>query len=537
MQYADIKKKIYFGGTIITINEKQPNVEAVGIEGDKIVAVGNLKAVKSKMGVNYELVNLNGKTLLPGFIDSHIHPISILFFLLNLDLAKLKSLKELQALLEENAKEKNPNEWIFGLSLKEENFDIPILPNRWDLDKACPNNPVFILRYDDHIGIANSKALNLAKINENTKPPEGGEIRKNEKGELTGVISETAMKMLISHITPPNPEDFIKIASKAFELLASKGITSVHGVIQLDKSSEFGKIGAMQLPILRSTIDKVLQNWYLMATAADIKKVKKIKKPPLDEAKVDGKFKVNCVKLYADGTFGAATACMFEPFSDQPDKTGFLVIEEEDLYKRMKIAHNLGFQICIHIIGDKGNRIVVDLYKRLLKEFPRKNHRHRIEHASVLTPDVIKDMKELGLIASCQPPFINSEYTWLEKRIGKKRCKYTYPFKSLVDTGVLIASGSDCPIESPDVILGLHALVTRNGFVPEESISMEEALKTYTINGAYAAFEENIKGSIEVGKLADFVILDRNPLETPNSKIKDIKVIETIIRGKILFSK
>jgi predicted amidohydrolase YtcJ len=179
----------------------------------------------------------------------------------------------------------------------------------------------------------------------------------------------------------------------------------------------------------------------------------------------------------------------------------------------------------------------MNLYKKLLTEFPRDDHRHRIEHASMLTKDVIKDMATYGVIASCQPPFINSEYTWLVKRLGEERCKYTYPMKSIVDAGVVLVSGSDCPIEDPSPILGLHALVTRNGFIPEECLSMEEALKTYSINAAYAAFEEGIKGSIEVGKLAYFVILDKNPLEVSKDEIKEIRVLETIIRGRSVFKK
>jgi len=535
MTNMNFNKKIFFGGTIITINPLQPIAEAVGINNGKITVVGDLEEVKNNMGKNFELIDLNGKTLLPGFIDSHIHPIGFLFFSLNLDLSKIKSLNELQIILKETAKNKKQGEWILGLSLKEENFDVPILPNRWDLDQACFENPVFILRYDGHIGIANSKALELANIDVNTIPPEGGEIRKKNKGELTGVISETAMSLLISHISFPSPRDFMKIAQKTFELLASKGITSVHGIIHLDKGDQFGTLGGMEIPILKTIIDKVLQNWYLMVSTINPKKIKRIKKPPLDEGKEDGKFKINCVKLFADGTFGAATACMFKPFSDQPEKIGFLVIDKEELYNRMKIAHNLGFQIAIHVIGDKGNKIVVDLYKKLLKEFPRKDHRHRIEHASMLTSDVIKDMKELGLICSSQPAFINSEYTWLEKRLGKERCKYTYPLKSVVDAGVIFCAGSDCPVEDPDIILGLHALVNRNRFIPEECLSMEEALKAYTINGAYAAFEENIKGSLESGKLADFVILDKNPLEVSKDQIKEIQVMETIIRGKSVY--
>ncbi|MHA1256398.1 MAG: amidohydrolase [Promethearchaeota archaeon] len=209
----------------------------------------------------------------------------------------------------------------------------------------------------------------------------------------------------------------------------------------------------------------------------------------------------------------------------------------EDIYFQMKEAHNLGYQIGVHAIGDKANRVLVDLYKRLLTEFPKENHRHRIEHASLLTSDVIKDMKELGIIASVQPPFITSDRRLAVSRLGPERCKYTYPIKSLVDAGVLCASGSDSPVEDPDVVLGLHALVNRDGFVPEQCISMNDALKTYTINGAYSAFEEEVKGSIEVGKLADLVILDKNPLEVPKNEIKDLKVLETIIRGKTVFKK
>jgi len=257
----------------------------------------------------------------------------------------------------------------------------------------------------------------------------------------------------------------------------------------------------------------------------------------LDGGKEDSKFKVGTLKLFLDGTFGAKTACMWEPFSDAPQSCGFCVVDEEEIYKKMKIAHINGFQLAIHVIGDKGNRICVDLYKKLLTEFSREDHRHRIEHASMLTDDVIKDMKDYGIIASCQPQFINSEYTWLEKRIGKERCKYTYPMKSIIDSGIVLASGSDCPVEEPNVIMGLHALVTRNGFIPEQCISIQEALKSYTINAAYAAFEENVKGSIEVGKLADFVILDKNPLEIKKEEIKNLQVLETIIRGKSVFRK
>ncbi len=522
-------KKILFNGPIITMDENQPIAEAVGIENEKIISVGKLNDVKKDLGGEYELRDLEGKTLLPGFIDSHMHPISFMFLLLNLDLSNVKSLKELKELLKRASTEREKGDFILGLKLKEEEFDVPNLPTRWDLDEVCPDHPVFIVRYDGHIGIANSKTLELIQIDSNTLAPEGGEIRKNDKGELSGIISENALDMVFSKIRKyiiPKPDVLQETADKAFKLLAENGITSIHG--QLDED---------RIEIYKLIQNNILQNWYAFVSTNKPKKLIRLKKLPLDGGKEDSKFKVGTLKLFLDGTFGAKTACMWEPFTDALNSCGFCVVEEEEMYEKMKIAHNNGFQIAIHVIGDKGNRICVDLYKRLLTEFPREDHRHRIEHASMLTEDVIKDMKDYGIIASCQPPFINSEYTWLEKRIGKERCKYTYPMKSIIDAGVVLASGSDCPVEDPNVIMGLHALVDRNGFIPEQRISIEEALKSYTINAAYAAFEENVKGSIEIGKLADFVILDKNPLKVKEDEIRNIQVLETIIRGKTVYEK
>ncbi len=537
MSMINLEKKIYFGGSIVTINENQPFVEAVGIEGEKIVSVGDLEAVKKALGKDSALINLKGHSLLPGFIDCHLHPIIYIFYLLSPDASDVKSIEELKEYLGKASKERSKDELMMVFNLCEEKFDVPKLPNKGDLDEACPDHPVFVMRYDGHIGIANSKALELAKIDEHTLVPEGGEIRKDSSGNLTGVISEQALDIILAKMSFPNVEKIKEAAVKAFNNFAQKGLTSLHGILSADSTGEFGDAGAMELPLRKSIQNSILQNWYALINTEKPKKLLKLRKPPLDGGKEDSKFKVGALKLFLDGTFGAKTACMFEPFSDAPGACGFCVVEEGAIYEKMVVAHNNGFQIGIHAIGDKGNRIVMDLYKKLLTEFPRDDHRHRIEHASMLTKDVIKDMATYGVIASCQPPFINSEYTWLVKRLGEERCKYTYPMKSIVDAGVVLASGSDCPIEDPSPILGLHALVTRNGFIPEECLSMEEALKTYTINAAYAAFEENIKGSIEVGKLADFVILDKNPLEVPKDEIKEIRVLETIIRGRSVFKK
>ena len=537
MNENKLKSKIFYNGSIITMNESQPFVEAVCMEGEKIIVVGSLEDAQAKIKDNYELVDLKGKTLLPGFIDCHMHAIGALFFLLYPDFSKIRSLKELLQFLKGIIKDKKPNELILGFKLDEQRFDDPVLPTRWDLDELSPDNPVFIFRHVAHSGVANSKALELAGITNDTISPEGGEIQRNEKGDITGILTENATNLIFSIITLPDSDTIKEVASEFFGSLAAKGITSIHGVIELDRKGGVENLGGIAIPILKTIKENILQNYYSIVFTVNPKKLKRIKKPPLDEGKRDSKFKVGCIKAWMDGALGASTALMHEAYSDQPTNHGYGVINEDELYNRMKIAHNLGFQIAIHAIGDKANRIVVNLYKKLLKEFPRENHRHRIEHASVLTKDTIKDMRVYGIIASCQPAFIHSDSHWLEKRLGKERCNNTYPFKSIVDAGVILAAGSDCPVENPDPILGLHCLVARNGFIPEECLAIKDALKAYTINGAYASSEEDIKGSIEVGKLADLVILDKNPIKVPKDRIREIQVIETIIRGKTVYKK
>lgn len=536
MDSLNLEKKLFFGGPILTMEENQPIVEAIGIEGEKIITVGSMEDVIETLGSNYKLIDLNGNTLLPGFIDCHLHPIIYLLYHLFPDLTHITSIEGLKNFLKKVLKEKDTSELLIAFNLNEEKFKVPILPTRQDLDEVCPYHPVFILRYDSHIGIANSKALELAEIHEGIKPPEGGEFRKDINGKYNGIICEKAINLILSKVTFPKAQDIIIASFKAFKTLASKGLTSLHAIVSGDKSGEFGEVGTIELPLFRFLQVRLPQNCYTFINIEKVKKLFRIRENFFNEQQTDAKFKFGGLKLFLDGSFGAKTACMYEPFSDAPDKCGFCVFKEEEIYKKMKEAHQNGIQIIIHAIGDKGNRIAMNLYKKLLKEIP-KNHRHRIEHASMLTKDVLKDMKEYGIIASCQPTFLNSEYTWLEKRLGRERCKYTYPFKSILKAGVVLISGSDCPIEDPNPILGIHALVTRNGFVPEQCISVGDALKTYTISAAYAAFEEKIKGSIKVGKLADFVILNQNPLSIDKNKIKEIKVLETIIRGKSIYKK
>jgi len=529
---------IFYGGPIITMNEKQMFVNAIGVRDEKIVAVGELDGVKEKMDGDFEVLDLQGNTLMPGFHDSHCHPIAYILTFVVLNLRDVKNYSDFNSRITEFIKNKNEGEWIIGVNFSEIEFDAKErhLPDRTLLDALSQNNPIIIIRYDGHIAIVNSKALEIARITKDTIPPEGSEYRKDSKGELAGIITEDAVKEFLSNYSFPSLAEMSKAAELAFDNYARLGITTLHGIYNLVKGKDEIGYSALEIPVIKSNQEKIHQNWYGLVNTKKPGEIISIQCPPLDGEQDDSKFKARALKLYIDGSFGASTAWMHEPFTDNLESSGFCVHENlEDLYELMKEAHELGLQICVHAIGDKGNRVIVDLYKRLLIEFPKENHRHRIEHASMCTSDVISDIKDLGLIASIQPSFITTDAPMLKYRIGEARCKYTYNIRSLIEAGIICASGSDCPVENPDVIKGLHVLVNRDGFVPEEAISIKEALKTYTINAAYAAFEENVKGSIEEGKLADLVILDRNPLEIPKEEIKRINVLRTIIRGRTVF--
>lgn len=242
------------------------------------------------------------------------------------------------------------------------------------------------------------------------------------------------------------------------------------------------------------------------------------------------------MKIFADGTFGSLTAAMREPFSDQPDRRGFFIHTLEELYRRMVAAHLAGLQVAIHTIGDAANRACIDLYDRLLREYPLEGHRHRLEHASLLDQAMVEDMARLGLIASVQPLFIHSEREWLHRRLGAERARWTYPFRSLLDAGVKVAGASDAPVESADVLHAIQCCVTREGFEAEQGISAAEAVRMYTLDAAYAIFAEEETGSISVGKRADLVVLSANPVSVPPERIRDIRVKRTLVGGKTVYA-
>jgi predicted amidohydrolase YtcJ len=386
------------------------------------------------------------------------------------------------------------------------------------LDKAAPDNPVFIVRVCGHVGVANSRALEVAGVDEETVKSLGDNVGRDPKtGELNGLFKEKTVD-LIRGVPKPSRKELQRACTIALSEAAKLGLTTVtcitdspSEIYALEKLAEKGQLS------LRV---------YAMIPIDSLRKLK--------NRKVDDPYlKVKCVKMFADGSLGARTAALIEPYADEPSETGMLYYTLKQQRQLIREADSSGFQIAVHVIGDKAVEQTVQAFEDLGKEQVTK-HRHRLEHASVLSPSLIKRIKALGLLATIQPHFVVSDF-WIINRLGPGRARWTYAFKSLVDNGVPVAGSSDAPVEQLNPLLGVWAAVTRERS-PEERLSVMEALRAYTLGGAYFSFGEKAKGSIEVGKYADLAVLSHNPLKVKPGKINDIKVEMTMVGGRIVYS-
>lgn len=526
--------QLYFGGDIYTVDEARPTAEAVAARDGRIVAVGAKSECLAALGDDYEAIDLRGRALLPGFIDTHLHPVLMIYFDMNVDLRDTASISDLQGKLRETAKKAAGNNWVVGLNFDEQGLLEKRLPTRRELDAACSDRPVIVIKHDGHMVIVNTRTIEAVGISATTPDPDGGVIDRESDGYPAGPFRESASQVITSAMPIPEIPSFISGAASAFGKLLSHGITSVGAVMQTGEDGPAGKSGAFDVIAMNMLLPHVPINLYGILIADDLEKIESARKSALHHGEI-GKHRIGGIKLFSDGSYGSCTAYMREPYTDQPDKTGFLVIPADELYRRMVAAHNAGLQICVHAIGDAGNRTCVDLYDRLLKERPRENHRHRLEHASQLDAGIIADIARLGLIISTQPMFIHSEKHWLHKRLGTQRTKWTYPYRSILDAGIKIAGASDAPVESTDVLHAIHCCVTREGFETQQCISAAEAIRMFTIDAAYAQFEDSVKGSISAGKRADMAILSKNPASAPPDQIRSIRVERTIVGGKAVY--
>jgi hypothetical protein len=511
-----------------------PRAEAIAIKGNKIFAVGKRAEIESLIGEQTKVVKLEGKLVIPGFIDAHVHPFGAGHALTVIDLKGLRK-EDILHKVAKKVKEIKDGEWIEGAGWDQGFWEKKTFPTRYELDVIAPNNPVMLTRIDGHSAWYNSMALRKYNITKDTKDPEGGRIIRDAQGEPTGILIDAAMNLIHGDAYQGDrraKEGYIKLAMDQYK---SWGVTGIHDA-GADKQS---------LEVYKKLIKEgsLTVRVYAMVSADSDAFPEYLSRGP-EVGLGDNFLTIRSIKILFDGALGSRGALLFEPYSDSPDTTGLQLIKENKAYSIIKKSLEKGFQVCIHAIGDKANHMVLGLYQKALKENPVKDHRLRIEHVSIIQDQDVLNMKQMNVIASMQPIFIGEYGRWAEDRLGPQRVKNVLVSRRLLDAGVKIAAGTDTPAsDTGNPIINFYAAIARKSpfgvseeWYGNEKVTREEALKMMTIDAAYAAFEENSKGSIENGKLADIIVLSNNIMEIEEEKILNTKVVMTILNGKIIYS-
>ncbi len=527
------KPKIAFiNGKIYTVNEKLPFAEAVITQGEKIVFVGSQRDAEELIEKNTKKIDLKGRLMLPGFIDNHTHFTHGGFYLLGIDLRPAKSTQEFKQLIKEYVNQ-HEGKWVTGGYWDHEQWEINNLPTKEMIDDFSPNTPIFISRFDGHMALANSYALKLAGITKDTPSPEGGLIVKDKKtGEPTGILKDLAKDLIDSIIPEPSLEEYKQATLRALQEARENGITSIQDITHKNDLTTYQNLEKEGLLSCR------------IYTRLPLSEYKDLVNSGIQVGSGSDKLKIGSLKEFADGSLGSSTALFFEPYDQDPSTCGLAmdVVTDGRLKERSFDADKNKLQISIHAIGDNANYLMLNIFEEIIDVNPKWDRRFRIEHAQHVRFEDILRFAKLGIIASVQPYHCIDDGVWAEKRIGD-RIKYTHPYKSFLDANVKTCFGSDWPVAPLNAIYGIYAATTRrtlddnnpNGWIPEQKISVEDAIRCYTINNAFAAFEENIKGSIEVGKLADLVVLSDDIFSINPVKIKDVKVDMTVFDGKIIY--
>ncbi len=509
---------------VITMNPKRPRAEAIFVRKGKIVAVGSTGEIQGRADPDTQIVDVKGLTVVPGLVDCHVHMTGFGHSLREVDLRDAGSIAEFKRRIRRFAQEHPDKSWITGGRWDQERFAQRRYPTRRDVDEAVEDRPVCLMRVCGHIGVVNSKALQMAGITRDTHI-EGGSVDIDEAtDELNGILRENALEPIWKIMPRRRGSELEEACLAACRKAVEAGLTCVHWMVT--STSEIKTLQRLcsegRLPLrVRLGVDVSL-----MAELDDL---------GLLSGSDDDMLRLGFVKILADGSLGARTAALKEPYADRPDTHGMMLFTQRKLNELVSKAHAVGLQLAVHAIGDRAIENVLKAYEKALEEKPRGDHRHRIEHCSVLNPRLIKRMKRSSLIASVQPHFIVSDF-WAEDRVGKARARWMFPFKTLMKEGLVVVSGSDCPVENISPILGLWAATARKS-VPEEALTVEEALRTYTVNAACSSFEEQKRGSIEVGKLADFTVLSDDLFSVSPDRIRDVSVEMTIVGGRAVYAK
>ncbi|MEP6686399.1 MAG: amidohydrolase [Verrucomicrobiota bacterium] len=537
--FAESADMIFLNGNIYTVNDRQPKAEALAVKGDRIIFVGsNADAQKQKSDAT-RVVDLHGQTVVPGLTDSHCHIFGIGERELGLNLEGTASLEDLLAKVRDRVAQTEPGKWIIGRGWIESLWKPPVFPTRADLDKVAPENPVFLRRADGHGAVVNSVAMKIGGISKETANPFGGEILKDkETGEPVGMLLDNAMELVVKNMPAPtttdNEQAFLLGVKRSLELgwceIQNAGSTEA-GV---DMMRRFCGEGKVKLRIFNA----------VYGPGASAQKL--LKEGPILDA-YERRFTQRTIKVVFDGALGSRGAALLEPYADA-DTSGFLREKETDLLPMFEKALRRGIQIETHAIGDRANRLILDLYERAFKSVPPNERklrepRWRVEHAQILNAADIPRFAKLGIIPSMQPSHAISDLFFAPSRLGIPRLAGAYAWQSLIKSGAIIAGGSDAPVERGEPMIEFYAAVARKsqqgfsgeGWHPEEAVSREQALKMFTIWAAHAAFQEKEKGSIEIGKLADLTVLSNDIMKISEPEILKTRCVMTVIGGEIIY--
>jgi len=526
---ADI---VVVNANIHTMDTARPLARSLAVLGGKIVRVGSDADTKPLIGPATRVIDAGGKTVIPGFNDAHLHFISGGMQLGLIDLRDARSREEFAARIKAYSAKLKPGEWILGGNWDHENWTPNDLPTRQLIDAAAPNNPVFVERLDGHMGVANSLALKLAGVTKETKDVDGGLIVRDANGEPTGVLKDTAMGIVDRIIPPSSTAQLTAAAIAATDHAASLGVTSVQ-----DMSA--GKAVSIYQELIRA--GRLKTRIYAGNALFDRQGLEDV---GLQSAFGSPMLRVGSLKGFADGSLGSRTAWFFEPYNDDPSTSG---IPRAEVLTTMKAAvadaDKHGLQVMIHAIGDRSNATILDIYESVIREDGPRDRRFRIEHSQHLRPQDIPRFAKLGVVASMQPVHLTDDGRWAVDRLGSERLKGAYAFRSLLDSGAHLAFGTDWSVAPLNPLFGIQAAVTRrttdgknpNGWFPEQKITVDDAVRCYTLGSAYAEFQEDVKGTLSEGKLADLIVLSDDIFTINPAKIGEAKVLMTVVDGRVVY--
>jgi len=527
-------------GQVYTVNERQPRAQAVAVKGNRIVYVGDNGGLRRFVGPNTRVVDLRGATMVPGLSDAHMHLSGVGSREMTLNLEGTTTLADFLARVKVRVDSARPGQWVTGRGWIETFWRPPVFPTRQDLDRIAPDNPVLLTRADGHASIANSAALRLAGITRTTAAPEGGAINKDVQGEVTGMLIDAAQRLVSRLVPPPTEEERDQQILLGAQRSAQLGWTQVqdaHGTwAEVERMRRLYRDGRLKIRIYKAITGPSADATRLMEQG-----------PSIDE--FDGRLTVRVIKVVMDGALGSRGAALLQPYSDDPDSRGLITTDTAALKPMLAAALRSGIQVETHAIGDRGNRLTLDFYERALAEVPSDQRkiaepRWRDEHSQIVHPDDLPRFKQLGVIASMQPSHAIGDLYFAPARLGLERLKGAYAWQTLLKLGVPVVGGSDAPVERGEPLIEFYAAVARkdlkggsgNGWHPEERVTRDQALRMFTVGPAFAAFEEDRRGTIEVGKWADLTVFDKDIMRVPEAEILSTKCTMTVVGGEIVWA-